>query len=390
MKKIIILGGSQTGLAMARAFGRRGCTVFLVNCYAESVAHCSKYVQESYEVCYNSEESEITLLHFLLKNTMRFENALIIPDNDYSVLLLAKIKNKISHIYSCLVNDYETTAFCIDKKLTYTVANGLNISVPKTFYPEEHRELGEIEGIIGYPCLIKPRRSFLFREQYKKKLIYVENRDELTRSYTELGASNHDVMISEIIPGGDSSLYLYCFYINREHALIGDFMAQKIRQTPPLYGTGGVIKSVEIIPEIKNLSVKLVERIKYTGFGMIEYKYDIRDYTYKIIDFNARPVLFYELFHKACMGFTDMILSDMFDQNVSIPNTYVKGVYWIDLFGDFYYHFLNCRRNNVGIRDFFSPYFKKKAYDSFSIDDVVPFLYHFLSSVKQYIMGKRK
>jgi len=388
MNKIIILGGSQTGLALARAFGRRGCTVFVINCYDGSIAQFSKYVKKVYEIYFNRNEDESELLNFLLFNKVKFKDAFIIPDNDYSVLILAKMKKDIAHLYSCLVNDYETIAYCIDKKLTYKVANELDIPIPITFYPDDQKSIDSIDELIGFPCIIKPKKSFLFKEDYKQKVVQVRNLEELKRIYDEIRASNHEVIISEIIPGDDSSLFLYSFYIDREHRVIGEFMAQKIRQTPPRFGTGGVIRSREIIPEIRRMSLKLLERINYTGFGMIEYKLDVRDNRYKIIDFNARPILFYELFHKSKMHFTDMILSDINNQHVNIPSDYITNTYWIDLFGDIYYYLFNIKNTNLTLTEFISPYLKKTAYDSFSILDPSPFFHHLVLNLKTLLKGR--
>jgi predicted ATP-grasp superfamily ATP-dependent carboligase len=390
MNKIIILGGSQTGLALARAFGCRGCTVYVVNCYDGSIAQFSKYVKKTYEIYFNHDEDASELLNFLLFNKDKFQDAFIIPDNDYSVLILAKMKKDIAHLCSCLVNDYETIAYCIDKKLTYKVADELDIPIPITFYPDDLKSIDSIEELVGFPCIIKPKKSFLFKEDYKQKVVQVRNLEELKRIYNVIRASNHEVIISEIIPGDDSSLFLYSFYIDREHRLIGEFMAQKIRQTPPLFGTGGVVRSREIIPEIRSMSLKLLERINYTGFGMIEYKLDVRDNTYKIIDFNARPILFYELFNKSKMHFTDMILTDIDNRNVKTPSDYITNTYWIDLFGDIYYYLFNIKNINLTLKEFISPYFKKHTYDSFSILDPSPFLHHFVLNLKTLLKSKEK
>ena len=180
--------------------------------------------------------------------------------------------------------------------------------------------------------------------------------------------------ISEIIPGGTNRLYFHSFYINKNRKLIAEVMDQKIRESPPIFGTGCVMKTIEIIPEIKKLTLDFVKIINYQGFGMIEYKHSIEDNKYYLLDFNPRPPIMYAMYESAGMNFAEIIFNEKINKKQVLPKKYNINFYWINLLADIYYYLLQGKKNNVHIKEFIKPYFKKKVFASFDLRDIKPFL----------------
>ena len=66
------------------------------------------------------------------------------------------------------------------------------------------------------------------------------------------------------------------------------FNIQKLVQTPPGFGTGCIVQSVDR-PELFERTIRLLAAMEFTGIAEVEYKLDARDGEYKLIEVNPRP-----------------------------------------------------------------------------------------------------
>jgi predicted ATP-grasp superfamily ATP-dependent carboligase len=64
---------------------------------------------------------------------------------------------------------------------------------------------------------------------------------------------------------------------------------ERLRQFPPLFGDGSFQGTVDA-PEVAELGRRLVRAFDDRGFAGIEFKFDARDGTYRLIEFNPRTV----------------------------------------------------------------------------------------------------
>jgi len=64
-------------------------------------------------------------------------------------------------------------------------------------------------------------------------------------------------------------------------------MYRRIREWPHCYGNGCMIESI-VEPELEEITTKLVKKIGYHGIVDAEFKKDLKDNKFKIIEINPR------------------------------------------------------------------------------------------------------
>jgi predicted ATP-grasp superfamily ATP-dependent carboligase len=95
-------------------------------------------------------------------------------------------------------------------------------------------------------------------------------------------------MVQEIIPGGDDTLYGYLGMWDGEELRDAWLTKRKLRQNNP-FGDGSLQVSIEA-EDVADLSRRLLGRFNYRGFVGVEFRFDARDRTYRLMEINPRTV----------------------------------------------------------------------------------------------------
>jgi predicted ATP-grasp superfamily ATP-dependent carboligase len=102
-----------------------------------------------------------------------------------------------------------------------------------------------------------------------------------------LSGATQELLLQEYVAGDDSDIVVCGCYIGRSGELLGHFTGRKLKQNPPLVGTGSVVEAAEIVP-ILDVSVALLKAFRYSGLAEIEFKYDRTADRFCLIEINPR------------------------------------------------------------------------------------------------------
>jgi len=70
---------------------------------------------------------------------------------------------------------------------------------------------------VRFPCFLKPAYSHIWRKRYTNaKVITVNNKTELLSKASEICNLGLEVMVQEIIPGGDETIFSAVAFLNKE------------------------------------------------------------------------------------------------------------------------------------------------------------------------------
>lgn len=343
------------------------------------MARMSKYVEESFKCPAFSDYYNLS--RFLINKKGIWKGALLLPTNDPQIECLAKYKEELSKHFIVPIPDYQTVKLFLDKKETYTIAGKAGIQYPFTIYPEYISDVKKHYNKINYPVMIKPRERHKFYNIFGRKLFIANNKKELINKLGICFTGNLNVMITEIIPGPDTNLYSYNFYIDRNRKELAGICQQKLRQAPPNFGVGRVTKTVAN-QEIVKLSTQLLKYLPgFYGSGNIEFKLDLRDNTYKLMEMNGRPILQNRLFTKAGVNFPYILYQDWVNNESVKTSNYTKELYWINLCDDLCYSLFNQANENYNISEYLKPYIKNSIFALESISDPMPMVYFWVSNI---------
>ena len=120
-----------------------------------------------------------------------------------------------------------------------------------------------------------------------EKLVTAEDAASLLASYALSEPYRPEVVVMEIIAGGDDAKYCYLSVYGRGSRRLGHCVVQEFRAYPIFFGSGSLVTPV-VDPEIDSLCDSFLRRIGYVGICEIEVKRDTRDNIVRLIEANPR------------------------------------------------------------------------------------------------------
>ncbi len=357
-KKAIVLGSDVNALGTIRDLSETGIKViFLATKKHDPVFH-SRFIHKRFKVPSPSDKSE-NLLNLMLTMKEDLDGAVLIPTNDASAVFVAKNRKALLKRYIPAIQDWDIIQKIIDKNLLYLHTQKVGVPSPKIFHSEKKNSLFQLKDRLTYPCLLKPCQKENFFEIYCQKALIAFNSEDYEQKLGDIQNHGIEVLVSEIIPGPVSRLFLYRSYLDNQGNVLAELTGQKIRQHPQDFGDGIVHKTIPLIPEIRELSLKLLRSLSFVGFSAVEFKHDIRDNQYKLIEINVRPVVGQRLFTKSGINFSHIIYLDKIGGK-RVSSKYRAEVYFIHHFPDFWEFIRNIKSRELNLKEFFRPYRQKK------------------------------
>ena len=288
---VFVMNVYYSGLGIARSLHGRGIDVFGLSSEADAPGMTSGFFNGIYEVPNGRDEPDALYRRLLELRTKHSDAPVIFPTRDFDVLFLHHYGQQLSPFYRV---PQDGGFDCLMDKLELAkTASRLGMAVPPTIVCSSAQELQERLGTIRFPVVVKPRFAYLWRRKSAweavgaRKAFLVESADELHREYERIAGLNPEILIQEYIAGSDSDIVVCCCYVSRNHGLLGHFTAKKLRQNPPLFGTGCAIEATDI-PEIVPLAALILESSGYSGLAEVEFKHDKDSNTFYLIEINPR------------------------------------------------------------------------------------------------------
>jgi predicted ATP-grasp superfamily ATP-dependent carboligase len=370
MGKAIVLGQTKTALGVIHALASEGVKVIYLSTSQSNgdFSHFSRFVSQYVKVP-SPKDGRDELIQLLMGTKQDWKGALLIPTNDLSVTFVSQNRDALGTRYVIPVQKWDIVRRILNKRSLYLKAKEIGVPTPRFLFPDSVESLLRKQNYLRYPCILKPFESWRFAEIFGKKVLIVNNFEELINKYMLTQHHNIDVMVSEIITGADSCFYHYRCYIDRKSSVLSEMCTQKLQQTPPVFGVARVSKTIPMIEEIRQLALSLLKSFSYNGVSSTEFKFDIRDKKYKLIEINVRPVLPERLFIEAGVNFPYITYLDYVEKIKPPASSYTSEIYWIDLFEEISELIRMLAGKKFLISNYLWPYRKKRKVLC------IPFLY---------------
>lgn len=286
---VITIGGHANALAVGRSLGRRG-----VRAYALGAGSGVRYSRFVHPVAAGSEPP--AWLEWLLgAEAETLAGAVLLPCVDEALELIIGNQALLAPRYTLMPLEGEVSLAMLDKAKTYDLASRIGVPAPKVWPIHDRRGLLELIPEIPFPCALKPRHGHLFRKRFGLvKLWVAATAAELLRHFDQLEGTGLQSLITEIIPGRDDQYVSYWTYVDDSGRALFRFTKRKVRQYPIHFGLGTLHVS-ESNSEVMDLGLHFVQGVGLKGFAAVEFKRDVRDGRFKLIECNARLVAAHEI-----------------------------------------------------------------------------------------------
>jgi predicted ATP-grasp superfamily ATP-dependent carboligase len=281
----LILGGEANALSVARDLGRIGVRVYAVG-EPDSAVRWSRHCRWIHLPAPDGVEAAWT--KFLTGPDSDFlRGAVVLTCSDAGLRVLTRHRAELLARFKLDLSDRAAQAAMLDKLATYKHAAAAGVTTPKFWEVTSRDEVLALKNALVFPLMIKPRLSHLFEQRFGRKHMIVASFDELLATFDRVGDAGLDVLLMEVIPGGDDLLCSYYTYLDEAGEPQLHFTKRIIRRYPVGMGTA-CYHVTDWVPEIVEPSLRLFRHVGLRGLANVEYKLDPRDGKHKLIECNAR------------------------------------------------------------------------------------------------------
>jgi D-aspartate ligase len=284
-KGAIVLGGAHGSLAIARSLGRRGIPVWLITA-DNPLASFSRYVTRSLHWCGPRADGA---LDFLIELGRRhcLQGWVMFAGSDEDLQFVARNHAALGALFTLTTPAWDRVRWAYDKRCMNARADELRIARPRTCYPQSRDDLAPLG--IPFPVILKAtvregRNRFVDAKAWR-----VDDERTLFACCEEAKSlvGPGSVMIQELIPGDGTAQLSYAALWHRGKPIVW-LVARRRRQFPIAFGfTSTFVETIEL-PHIEAEACRFLASLDYSGLVEIEFKYDAREGSYKILDVNAR------------------------------------------------------------------------------------------------------
>ncbi len=377
MKKCsaIVLGMGPTSLGLVRALGRKGISVYGIGLSKCEVALSSRYCKSigAADPRYEPDKLLAMLVRFGQENNEK-KKMVLYPTGDECVVFIGENYEVLSKYFIFSKLNPEIVELFLNKGVFYNACLKFDMPAPVTYLPESVEELTNISKEINYPCIVKPKyyHRWAMKHGLVKGIVCDTSKDLLAVG-EEYSEGIKQFIIQEILVGPETDIFVVAAYYDKISVSHGLFVGNKIRQYPVGFGTTAMMKTAHE-QDLVSLSNDFMKRIGYQGLCDIEYKYDRRDNTFKIIEINPRLGRWYSIVEAAGHDTIHYSFLDLIDQPIPKKTIESRNVTWVFISRDIPSILKNKQWSiDSAIRSYAGP----KTWCVWARDDIKPFFSYF-------------
>ena len=196
---------------------------------------------------------------------------LLIPVTDEVILPVRESRERFDE--HCIVALARDPAFALarNKLATTKLAASLGIPTPRSDVVADRTAVRNLEGTLRCPAVVKPQASRVAKggngSIVTLRVAYADGMDDLLRQVAAFEGLCSSV-VQEYCPGEAVGVEL----LMHEGRPIAAFQHRRLREVPITGGASSLRESVPLDARLLQLSVRLLDALKWTGVAMVEFK----------------------------------------------------------------------------------------------------------------------
>jgi D-aspartate ligase len=323
------------GIGIVRTVGVEGIPTWVGSDIPETVSYYTRHCRRRY--LFPSYRVRGFIDGLVAAGKSLDEKIVLLTDDDRALLNISRHRNELAPYFMFNLPEHEIVEKILDKEQFPALADELGLPVPKTCFPKSLPELEAAIAGFEFPCILKPSHQedwwhpeFVRRVGAYRKAIPCATREELVGYFTKILPIDPHMVVQELITGSDAEMYNSDCYLTREGKLHGYFLYRKHRSFPVHAGTGCFVETVDL-PELRDLMIDIVSKLKMKGFCNIQFKRDSRTGRFRIIEIHARISIWEHLATIAGINLIAAGYHDILQDGAPLVQKYRTGVKGINL-----------------------------------------------------------
>jgi D-aspartate ligase len=286
MRGALVLGGAHGSLAVARSLGRRGIPMWYLS-DDHPLTRFSRYVGYSGRWPGPDAPDAVEWLRRFVRH-YGLDGWTLFACGDAEVQFCGRNHAALSTMLRLATPPWFVARWIVDKRLTYQHAENAGVPVPWSYCPRSREDAAQLD--CRFPVILKPTVHQRRNAFTQAKAWRADDRETLIARYVEAAAlvGEQAIVVQELIPGGGDRQFSYAALCDRGTP-VASLVARRSRQFPIDFGyTSTFVETVEQ-PEVEQAACRVLRSLELNGLVEVEFKYDVRDGRYKLLDINARP-----------------------------------------------------------------------------------------------------
>ncbi|HET9741786.1 MAG TPA: hypothetical protein VFQ00_03465 [Terriglobales bacterium] len=371
---VVLKSVAHGGLAIVRSLGRLGVQAYTVEADAWTPAFYSRYNRGSVRLDVESASSNEVLAALEALAQKLGTRAVLVPSTDYAAIFIAEHAASLRGNFLFPQQSPELLRKLYSKREMHYLARAHGIPTAETAFPANRQQVVDFADSAKFPVVLKAIDGTRLNARCGKKMFIVQNREELLRIYDAVEEpDNPNLMLQEYIPGPDDSIWMFDGYFNQHSQCLAAFTGKKLRQCPAFSGYTclGVCQDNEVV---RTTAIRFLQALNYAGLVDIDFRLDVRDGKYKMLDVNPRLGATFSLFTASNgLDLARIYYLDMTGQRVP-ASTLREGRKWIvgdlDLTSSLRYY----KRGQLTLRSWLASLKGIESSAYFALDDPLPML----------------
>lgn len=383
IKKVIILDNHLQGLGVSRICYDLGLEVHLYNHSSICVARHSNTCK--YFTKYKSQEG---LLEKLLSFSTSQKDTIIMPTNDKMVGFIGNNYYDLSEKFQLSLPGPDIIDIGYNKIKTYKLCQSLEIPIPESYFPINQSELEKLGDKVEYPIIIKPAVMHSFYSTFGVKVFSCNNKQELIENYkkTISAIPEDEVIVQEFLTGGAPSLYSFGSFCSGDKVW-GSFMANRLRQKPMDFGISTTYAKSVNIPELREYATKFLINMNYFGLSEVEFMFDDKSNTYKLLEINPRTWKWHTISNKLELNLIGQMVDYLNLKEIKEQHITTENIAWVERLTDSFVVLKEILKGKMTWSEYRKSMQLPKESAAMSNRDMIPVIMYILYS--PYFLFKR-
>jgi predicted ATP-grasp superfamily ATP-dependent carboligase len=327
---IVIGGGNVTSAAVLRLLHRAGIPTYTLCADSDFVAYSRWYRPLPGS---GPDLAPHDLARLLA--SLSLESAVLLPCSDDWLIATAALPESLARRFPSSHASLPVVETLLDKWRLAQLLQSKAIPHPRTRLLTSIEQLDSLPSEDFLGAILKPPSSESFSAKFGVKGFLVDSRAQALRAMERLP---FPIMLQEFIPGPPTAGYFIEGFIDRQGRVCALFARRRLRMYPPHLGNSTFMVSVPL-EEVAAASASLqflLQTLSYRGTFSVEFKYDERDRSFKLLEINARPWWYVDAPARAGMDVCSMAYRDALELPIEPVTAYQAGHYLGFLPGDFH------------------------------------------------------
>jgi D-aspartate ligase len=276
------------GLGVVRSLGRLGVPVYGVYEERFAPAAVSRHLRGRFVWHCDADDPDRFLEGMAMVGERLGRPTVLIPTDDLGAILISEHAPTLSRWFR-FPQPPPGLAHLLARKGLYELCSKLGVPCAQVSFPISRRDVEDFAATASFPVVAKVIEVWLLPANAGLKSTTIVHRPEnLLDLYKKLeGGPAGNLMLQEYIPRGFGQDWFFHGYCDAGSECLVSFTGVKLRSYPPYAGPTslGISWDNDVL---RAKAEALLRTIAYRGIMDLDFRLDLRDGEYKLLDFNPR------------------------------------------------------------------------------------------------------